>query len=38
VADWVIGWYNDTSHHRHSTFAPMVLGSEQVRSSEHSNF
>jgi hypothetical protein len=38
MQDWGIGWRNAPSHHMHSTFAPTVLGSEQVGSFEHSDF
>jgi hypothetical protein len=36
--DCGIGWHSDLSPHKHSTSVHPVMGSEQLESSEHSNF
>jgi hypothetical protein len=36
--DWGIGWHIDLSLHKHSTSVHPVMGSEQLESSEHSDF
>jgi hypothetical protein len=36
--DWGTGWHSDISLHKHSTFVHPVMGSEQLESSEHSDF
>jgi hypothetical protein len=36
--DWGIGWQSDLSPHKCSTFVHPVMGSEQLESSEHSDF
>jgi hypothetical protein len=36
--DWGIGWQSDLAPHRHSTSIHPVMGSEQLESSEHSDF
>jgi hypothetical protein len=37
LVDWGIGWQSDLSPHKHSTFVHLVMGSEQLESSEHSD-
>jgi hypothetical protein len=36
--DWAIGWQSDLTPHRHGTSVHRVMGSEQLESSEHSDF
>jgi hypothetical protein len=36
--DWGIGWQSDLAPHKRSTSVHHVMGSEQLESSEHSDF
>jgi hypothetical protein len=36
--DWGIGWQSDIAPHKHSTSVHLVMGYEQLESSEHSDF
>jgi hypothetical protein len=35
--DWGIGWQSDLAPHKHSTSVHLVMGSEHLESSEHSD-
>jgi hypothetical protein len=35
--DWGIGWQSDLAPHKHSIYVHLVLDSEQLESSKHSN-
>jgi hypothetical protein len=35
--DWGIGWQSDLAPHKHSTSVHLLMGFEQLESSEHSD-